>query len=213
MSGARAREIIFSMRSKLRLVFASLLPFLALHSNASLTTPKNLDSLVTFNSSSNAILAHCYTPEGAETPGILPVDLESCREALQVLVRTPDFATYFRFSKNPRAMAMKVPAGWQLGADAACRIIVTCQNDRDTAIFRYADVAQGARRILDNCVDKPDPFGRYPLLKWGGVHGIKGGETFYVAVARPIVPGLELEVTNKTVFADGGLVDGGIGAS
>ena len=87
-----------------------------------------------------------------------------------------------------------------MGADATCRIIINCQNDRDTAVFRYADVAQLARMILDNCVDKPDPFGRYPLLKWGGVHGIMGEETFYVAVARPILHGLELEVTNRTVL-------------
>ena len=95
-----------------------------------------------------------------------------------------------------------------MGSDAECRIIINCENDRDTAVFRYADVAHIARKILDNCVDKPDPFGRYPLLKWGGVHGINGEETFYVAVARPLNPSPDGRIANKTVIASGGLGDG-----
>ena len=100
-----------------------------------------------------------------------------------------------------------------MGAEAGCRIIVTCQNDRDTAIFRFADVARVARRIIDNCVDKPDPFERFPLLRWGGVAGIQGEDTFYVAVARPISRTLEIEVANTTVVPSGGLIDVVIGSS
>lgn len=105
-------------------------------------------------------------------------------------------------------MARKIPTGWQLGTQSECRIIVNCENDRDTAVFRYADVAYIARKIIDNCVDKPDPFERYPLLKWGGVHGISGEETFYVAIARPLNPALDGKIANVTVIASGGLGDG-----
>ena len=100
-------------------------------------------------------------------------------------------------------MARKIPIGWQKTADAGCRIVVTCMNDRDTAEFRLADVAQLARRIIDNCVDVPDPHGRYPLLRWGGISGLDGEETFYVAVAAPIRPGLELGYANLSVIETG----------
>ena len=107
-------------------------------------------------------------------------------------------------------MAKRLPLGWQVNDDAECRIIVGCQNDRDTAVFRYADVARTARIIIKACVDNPDPFGRIPLLKWGGAAGIKGAETFYVTVARPVLPRLEIEVANRTAIAAGsGLGDGG----
>lgn len=190
------------------LIFVSLLLLLALPSNAS----KDQNSPVTFNSSSNPIIPHCYVPEGQDTPGIISTDLKACKDALAVLIRTPDFTTRFRFSRNPRAMAKIIPTGWQLGTESECRIIVNCQNDRDTAIFRYADVARIAKGIIDNCVDKPDPFGRYPLLKWGGVDGIQGEETFYVAVARPL-SAAEGEAANKTVIASGGLVEGVVESS
>lgn len=95
-------------------------------------------------------------------------------------------------------MAKELPAGWQLGPGASCRIVVNCQNDKDSAVFRYADVAQIAGRIIDNCVEKPDPFGRFPVLKWGGIHGITDEETFYVAVARPLPSVLSVEGTNAT---------------
>ena len=193
-----------------RLVFASSLLFLALHSNASPTTPQTHNSLEALNSSFNGIISHCYTPDGADTPGILPVELKSCEDALSILVRTEDFTTRFRFSKNPRAMAISVPVGWQKGTNAKCRIIVSCENDRDTGMFRYADIAQSARRIIQNCVDKPDPFERHPLLKWGGIDGIRGEETFYVAVAKPLRAALEVVEANETLVADGGLVDGAL---
>ena len=98
-------------------------------------------------------------------------------------------------------MARMVPIGWQKTTESDCRIVITCMNDRDTAEFRLADVAQVARRIIDHCIDEPDPHGRYPVLKWGGISGIT--ETFYVAVAKPIRPGLVLEGTNLSVIETG----------
>ena len=106
-------------------------------------------------------------------------------------------------------MGKKLPIGWQLGQGAGCRIVVSCENDRDTAVFRYADVAQEARKIIDNCVDKPDTHGRYPLLTWGGIHGLRGEETFYVAVASPIQPVLEAGLANWTAPVGGVLIEEG----
>lgn len=63
---------------------------------------------------------------------------------------------------------------------------------------------------MSACVDNPDPHGRLPMLKWGGVASLKNERTFYVAVARPIRPELGIEVANRTVITGGGLVDGGI---
>ena len=99
-------------------------------------------------------------------------------------------------------MARKVPIGWQKTAESDCRIVVTCMNDRDTEEFRLADVAQVARRIIDHCIDEPDPHGRYPLLQWGGVSGIGEG-TFYVAVAKPVRHKLELGGANLSVIETG----------
>ena len=204
----RALNLMAAICFPLCLIFASFLLLLALPSNASSATSENHNLPVPFNSSLDYIIPHCYTPEGQETPGIKSTNLKACKDALAVLVRTPEFTTPFRFSRNPRAMAKVIPAGWQMGDESDCRIIINCQNDHDSAIFRYADIAQIAKRIIENCVDHPDPFGRYPLLKWGGVDGIKEAETFYVGVARPIRPALEVEVGNMTVVASGGLIGG-----
>ena len=98
---------------------------------------------------------------------------------------------------------MTVPIGWQKTRDSDCRIIVTCMNDRDTAEFRLADVAQVAKQIIDNCVDVPDPHGRYPLLRWGGISGVSTEETFYVAVAKPIRNVRGLEDANLSLIETG----------
>ena len=187
----------------LRLVFASLMFLLAVPSGALPTIPNITTLSGPTNSSLNRILSHCYTPDSQGTPGIKPVDPKDCTDALSVLVRTQDFTKRFRFSRNPRAQAVKVPIGWQKTADSDCRIVVTCMNDRDTSVFRLADVAQVARRIIDHCVDEPDPHGRYPLLQWGGVSGISEAETFYVAVAKPIRPELGLGDRNLSVIETG----------
>lgn len=192
------------------MVFVSLL-LIAVHSDALPSTPSNQDSLVMSNSSTNAVMAHCYTPDSQDTPGIEPVGLTSCRNALAVLVQTPEFTTRFYFSRNPskisRHLALKLPVGWQLGDDAVCRIVINCLNAEDTAVFRFADVAQGAKRIIENCVDRPDPYGRFPLLNWGGVERIGGEEDFYVAVARPLRAGRTVELVNETVVTSRGPVD------
>lgn len=190
---------------------ALLLVVHALQSNAVPTMPETHDSLVLFNSSINVmIIPHCYTPESQDTPGVQPVNLKACKDALHVLVRQPHFADSYRFSRNPRALARKIPLGWQLGAEADCRIVVNCVNDHDSAIFRFADVAQVARQIIDDCIDKPDPYARVPLFKWGGVNRLKDENTFYVAVAKPLQPVPGSDGMNGTVVTGSGLVDGGI---
>ena len=183
----------------LHLGLAVLLLVHALQSNAVPTKPRTHNSLVLFNSSINAIMPHCYTPDSHDTPGIQPVNLQACKDALHVLVRQPHFAVGYRFSRNPRAQANRIPLGWQLGEYADCRIVVNCENDHDSAIFRYADIAQVAKKIIDDCVDKPDPDERVPLFKWGGVKGLKDENTFYVAVARPIRSVLGSDGANGTV--------------
>ena len=192
------------------LVLAVLLLVYALQSNAVPTKPGTHSSLVLLNSSINAILPHCYTPDSLDTPGVQPVNLQACKDALHVLVRQPHFAQLYRFSRNPRAQATQIPLGWQLGTEADCRIVVNCMNDHDSAIFRYADVAQVAKQIIDDCVDKPDPHERVPLFKWGGVRGLKDENTFYVAVAKPIRSVLASDGANGTVGTGWGLDDGGI---
>ena len=193
----------------LHLILASLLTALALQSDASPTASRSDNRLVMFNSSLDMIISHCYTPDGADTPGIQPVETDSCNAALKTLVHTPDYTTPFRFSRNPRTLSKRLPTGWQFGDKARCRIVVNCENDRDSAVFRFADVAPIAKKIMDHCVYKPDTHGRYPILKWGGVDRMEGLETenFYVAVARP----LENDgMANGTVVAGGEMLDGEI---
>ena len=105
---------------------------------------------------------------------------------------------------------MKIPIGWQLGPDAECRIVVNCINDQDSAIFRYADIAQVAKLIIDDCVDNPDPLGRVPVFKWGGVNTLNDEITFYVAVARPLPDVLGSHGEKGTVITGWGSDDGGI---
>ena len=202
--------------SMVRLCFSLHLPAVlllvhALQSNAVPTKPGTHNSLGLFNSSINApILPQCYIPGSPTTPGIQPVNLRACKDALYVLVRQPHFTQRWRFSRNPRAQARKLPLGWQLGTGAECRIVVSCHNEHDSAIFRLADVAQLARQIIDRCVDKPDPHGRVPVFKWGGVTTLTDELTFYVAVARPNEVPLGSDGANGTVVTGWGSVDGGI---
>ena len=174
------------------LVFASHMFLLALPSRAFSTNPNVPTLSVPINSSLNELVSHCYTPDSPGAHSIEPVDPQDCTDALSALVRTKDFTKRFRFSKTA-AMAVTVPLAWQSTRDSDCRIIVSCTNDLDTAEFRLADVAQVAKSIIDNCVYVPDPHGRYPLLRWGGISGVSTKETFYVAVAKPIRDGRELE--------------------
>ena len=194
----------------LHLVLGLLLLVHALQSNAVPTNPGTHKSIVLVNSSNAAIVPHCYTPDSHDTPGIRPVNLKACKDALHVLVRQPNFADRYRFSRNPRAQAKMIPLGWQLGTVADCRIVVNCINDKDSAIFRYADIAQVARQIIDECVDQPDPYERVPLFKWGGVNRLKDENTFYVAVARPIQAVLGSDEANGTMTTGWEMDDEGV---
>ena len=207
---AEGLDIMAQSRSSLRFVSVLLLLLLPARLNASPAITTDGNSLLSLNSTVTPIASRCYTPEsGGDTPEIPYTNLQACQDALSVLVHTPDFAGRFRFSRNPRAMAKKLPIGWQLGTHARCRIVVNCENDRDTAVFRLADIAHEARNIINTCVDQPDPSGRYALLRWGGVHGLLSENTFYVAVASPAEPELEIEVANRTAPAGLVLIEGG----
>ena len=189
----------------LRLVVACFSLCFALQSNASPTTPRNQGSLVTVNPSLNAVNTHCYIPD--DNPGLEPAVLESCKGALAILVSTPDFAKRVAFTKNPTVVARLLPLAWQM---AGCRIVFSCLNDDDSAVFRLADVAQTAKRIIDNCIDQPDPSGRFPLLKWGGVALIGRSKTFFANVGKPIRHLLEIGGGNMTEIGGGGLIEGGM---
>jgi len=134
------------------------------------------------NGTSNVIIGHCYTP--ASLAGVQETNPRDCREALKVLIRQPAFTTPLRFSKNLRR-GIKVPRGWTAGQ---CIIFVSCENDRDAYTFRFADVAQNARRLIDGCVGKPDETGQWGTFKWGGVDKLLDTMTFYVSVGKPVPP-------------------------
>ncbi|CAF9941661.1 MAG: hypothetical protein HETSPECPRED_003843, partial [Heterodermia speciosa] len=90
------------------------------------------------------VIPHCFTP--TSHPGIGLTNPSDCNLALTQLIRQPDFTTLFRFSKNPRrADVVKLPKGWGAGA---CVIFVSCSNTVDVDVFRYADVAYEARRVI-----------------------------------------------------------------
>lgn len=130
------------------------------------------------NSSLNEVIPHCF--DQVSHPGIGFTNAADCNRALEGLIRQPGFTTLYRFSKNPRrADVVKVPMGWGAGA---CVIFVSCSNTRDTDVFRYADVAYEARKIIKKCIDDKteEPYGG---LNEVGLYG-----TFYVSVGRPVNP-------------------------
>ena len=117
----------------------------------------------------------CFNP--TSHPGIVTTNAVDCDRALGVLVRQPHFATPFKFSKHssPFFDVILLPKGWGSGE---CVIFVSCANKEDTEIFRYADVARIARRVITDCVkDNPVPY--------GGLEEIGSAGTFYVSVGRP----------------------------
>lgn len=130
------------------------------------------------NGSLNEVIPHCF--DQVSHPGIGFTNAADCNRALEGLIRQPGFTTLYRFSKNPRrADVIKVPMGWGAGA---CVIFVSCSNTRDTDVFRYADVAYEARKIIKKCIDDQteEPYGG---LNEVGLYG-----TFYVSVGRPVNP-------------------------
>ena len=130
------------------------------------------------NTSLNEVIPHCFNQ--VSHPGIGFTNAADCNRALEGLIRQPGFTTLYRFSKNPRrADVIKVPKGWGAGA---CVIFVSCSNTRDSDVFRYADVAYEARKVIKKCISDEieEPYGG---LNEVGLYG-----TFYVSVGRPVAP-------------------------
>ena len=130
------------------------------------------------NTSLNEVIPHCFNQ--VSHPGIGFTNAADCNRALEGLIRQPGFTTFYRFSKNPRrADVIKVPKGWGAGA---CVIYVSCSNTMDSDVFRYADVAYEARKVIKKCIREKieEPYGG---LNEVGLYG-----TFYVSVGRPVAP-------------------------
>lgn len=129
------------------------------------------------NSTLDDITPFCFDTESH--PGIRVTNAPDCHRALGLLIRQPGFTTPYKFSKNPRRLdVISLPKGW--GADL-CVIFISCANAQDTGIFRYADVAREARKVIRNCVDnQPEPY--------GGLYQVGSEGTFYVSVGRPTDP-------------------------
>ena len=130
------------------------------------------------NGSLNEVIPHCFNQESH--PGIGFTNAADCNRALAGLIRQPGFTTLYRFSKNPRrADVIKVPKGWGAGE---CVIFVSCSNAGDTDVFRYADIAYEARKVIKKCIDEEteEPYGG---LNEVGLYG-----SFYVSVGRPVNP-------------------------
>ena len=145
----------------------------------------------------NRIVYHCFTPD--TSPNIGEANSKDCRDTLLLLARSPDFTTPMRFSKNPRS-GVKVPRGWRSGD---CLIFVSCENDRDSYTFRFADVLVVAKRIVDNCVGTTVTE-KWGILRWGGVDILGDSETFYVSVGKPFAP---RTVGEGVVLVNGTMLD------
>lgn len=180
------------------MIFGSLL-LLASFAHQATSMLINLN-LTTATDSSNDLDAHCFTPE--TSPEMTEVSLRSCRAALQVLARNPDFTTPFRFSKNPRR-GIKIPRAWTSGD---CTIIMSCENDRDAYTFRFADVLVVAKWLVDTCVGTQESE-KWGLLRWGGVHILGDSDTFYVSVGKLYTPTIPagsvdlMELTSATALS------------
>lgn len=131
------------------------------------------------NTTVGDVIPYCF--DQTSHPGIGYTNYADCRRAMTRLIREPRFTTSFRFSKNPRRLdIIKLPKGWGAGN---CVIFVSCENNRDTSVFRYADVAREANRIIDKCIKEvPDRPGEPP---YGGLVQVGDVGTFYVSVGRP----------------------------
>lgn len=99
-------------------------------------------AFLALNGTTNRIVPHCYTP--ASLAGVQETNPRDCRDAMEILIRQPDFSTFFSFSKNTRR-GIKLPRGWISGR---CIIFLSCENDRDAHTMRFADVARVARSII-----------------------------------------------------------------
>ena len=158
-----------------RFIFAVLL---LIHTRMINATPALLNpppSLTNSNTTTNDLVLHCFTP--GMHPDRRISNLRDCKDALAKLVLEPNFITPYRFSKNKRRLdVIPVPKGWSSGS---CLIFVSCENDHDTDVLRFADVARQARTVIRACVEgKEEPY--------GGINGVGPLGTFYVSVGTPI---------------------------
>ena len=161
----------------LHLYHALFVLFQILITHASPAVIEAQPSLPALNASTNDIHLHCFTP--VAYPDRHPTNVNDCKNALASMVLEPNFITPYRFSKNKRRFdVIPVPKGWGLGD---CVIFISCENDRDTDVFRLADVAGQARKIIQACVDGQ-------ATPYGGVDGIGTVGTFYVSVGKPLDP-------------------------
>ena len=141
----------------------------------------------------NFVTGHCFSP--VQDPNIGAPDLKDCRDALLKLVHAPDFTTPKSYSKNPRRGLHPLPLHWSSGD---CRILVSCENNRDAYRFRLADVLAVARKLIDTCVGNT-------LLIWGGMDVLGDSQTFYVSVlklsesANSAANTVPLELVNQTL--------------
>ncbi len=123
----------------------------------------------------NDIELRCFSP--ALYPERSALNSTDCDLALMKLVLTPRFNVLQKFSKNMRRLdTLKVPRGWGQGK---CIIMLSCENDRDTASFKLADVARQVRAIINYCIEGHD-------TTYGGIVGVSDVPTFYVSIAGPI---------------------------
>ena len=156
-----------------------LFPTLILHAQARPSGASDQQLSALPNGSFNEVIPHCFNQ--VSHPGIGFTNAADCNRALvEGLIRQPGFTTLYRFSKNPRrADVIKVPKGWGAGA---CVIFVSCSNEMDTDVFRYADIAYEARKIIKKCINEEteEPYGG---LSEVGLYG-----SFYVSVGRPVAP-------------------------
>ena len=159
-------------------------------------------SLPALNASTNEVHLHCFTP------GLHPerplTNVNDCKNALALMVLEPNFITPYRFSKNSRRFdVIPVPKGWTSGD---CIIFVSCENDRDTDVFRLADVAGQARKIIQACVEGQ-------ATPHGGINGVGTVGTFYVSVGKPLnarVSSTSRRVAGSTVMGNATLLGPGV---
>ena len=93
-------------------------------------------------------------------------------------MREPGFTTPYIFSRTPRFGVQTLPKRWKSGE---CLIYVSCINDHDVDVFRFADVAHQALKVIEACVDVQEP-----RLPWGGVEALGTVGSFYVSLGGPI---------------------------
>ena len=139
--------------------------------------PSLSPSITTSNATDNFLL-HCFTPFAH--PDRKAINATECKKAVRLLVLSPGFTKEYKFSKNKRRFdVISLPRGWQSGD---CLIMLSCENDLDSSVFRLSDVARQANKIMEACVlDGETPY--------GGVVGVSDVTSFYVSIGKPLPVG------------------------